>query len=177
MQKEKVGLKRFIFAIRRKQTAASKLLDRFGVFRSLHDKIPTLLKQKVNSRTGNNNHLIALRLSSPQEEIIKLRNPTNPSKPGIVFRYSEQRHLSLEPAKENNSKRDYLTRAIRLGTTPLSDEELIDFLEHMRNATFGIVTVHNNNTHQGWFKPRFAVILYILYTLTNSTTVLDLRYE
>ena len=124
------------------------MVDRFGVFRSLHDKIPTLIKQKVNSRTWNNNHLVALRLSSPQEEIIKLRNPANPSKPGIVFRYSEQRHLSLERAKENKNKCDYLTRAITLGTTPLSDEELIDFLEHMRYATFGIVTVHNNNTDE-----------------------------
>ena len=70
-----------------------------------------------------------------------LRNPANPSKPGIVFRYSE-------PAKENKNKCDYLTRAITLGTTPLSDEELIDFLKHMQIATFGIITVHNNNTHE-----------------------------
>ena len=118
-----------------------------------------LIKQKVNSRNGNNNHLIALRLSSPQEEIIKLRNPANPSKPGIVFRYSEQRHLSLvELAKENKSKCDYLTRAITLGTTPLSDEELIDFLKHIRIATFGIVAVHNSNNHE----QRFAVILCIV---------------
>jgi hypothetical protein len=76
-----------------------------------------------------------------------LPNRANPSKPGIVFPYSKQRHLSLEPAKENINKRDCLTRAITLGTTPLSDEELMDFLEHM-HATFGIVTVHNNNTHE-----------------------------
>lgn len=120
-----------------KAATASELVH--GV---LHDKIPTLIKQRVNSRTGNNNHLVALRLPSPREEIIKLRNPGNLSKPGIVFRYSER----LEPAKENKNKCDYLTRAI--GTTPLSIEELTDFLEHMRNATLAIVTVHNNNTHE-----------------------------
>lgn len=32
--------------------------------------------------------------------------------------------------------------------TPLSDGELIDFLEQMRNATFGVVTTHNNKTYE-----------------------------
>jgi len=69
------------------------------------------MKQKVNSRNDSNNHLFALRLSSPHEEIIKLRNPANTSKPGIVFRYSEQRHISVEPAKENKNECDYLMSA------------------------------------------------------------------
>jgi hypothetical protein len=115
------------------------------VITSLQDKIPTLIKQKVNSRIGNNTHLVALRLPSPQEETIKLPNPTDPSKPKIAFPYSEQTHLNLEPAKENKNKRDYLRRTITLRTTPLSDEEFIDFLELMQNATFGVVTVHKNN--------------------------------
>jgi hypothetical protein len=74
-----------------------------------------------------------------------LPNRANPSKPGIVFPYSKQRHLSLEPAKENKNKRDYLRRAFTLGTTPLSDEELINFLELMQDTTFGVVTVYNNS--------------------------------
>jgi hypothetical protein len=127
-----------------KAAAASQLVDRFRVFRYLQDKIPTLIKQKLNSRNGNNNHLVALRLSSPHEETIKLPNPADPSKPKIAFPYSEQTHLNLKPAKENKNKWDYLKRAITLGTTPLSDEELIDFLELMRNATFGVVTVHSD---------------------------------
>jgi hypothetical protein len=70
----------------------------------------------------------------------------NPSKPRIVFSYSKQRFLSLEPAKEEiKNKSDYLRRAIALGTTRLSDEELTDFLERMRDATFGIVTDHNSD--------------------------------
>jgi hypothetical protein len=130
-------------------SAKAESVDRSGVFRSLYDKIPTLLKQKVNSRTWNNNHLVALRLSSPHEEIIKLPNPVYPSKPGIAFQYSKQRHLSLKPAKEKNkNKCDYLTRAVALGMTALSDEELTDFLEHMRNTTFGTVTGHDNNTQK-----------------------------
>ena len=52
-----------------KAAAASRLVDRFRLFRSLQEKIPTLIKQKVNSRTGNNNHLIALTLPRPQEEM------------------------------------------------------------------------------------------------------------
>lgn len=97
-----------------KAAAASGLVDRFGVIRFLQDKIPTLIKQKVNSRNGNNNRLAVLRLSSPHEETIKLPNPADPSKPEIAFPYSEQTHLNLEPAKENKSKWDYLTRAIAL---------------------------------------------------------------
>ena len=120
------------------------------------------MKQKVNSRKGSNNHLFALRLSSTHEETIKLRNPANTSKPGIASRYSEQRHISVEPAKENKNKCYYLMRAITVGTTPLSDEELIDFLKDMQTATFGITIDHNNSTHEDPFKPQFAVILCIL---------------
>lgn len=61
--------------------------------------------------------------------------------------YSKERHLSLE-AIESKKKCDYLTRAFTFGAIPLSNEELIDFLGHMHNATFGVVTVHNNNTHE-----------------------------
>jgi hypothetical protein len=121
------------------------LIDR--VFRSLQDKIPTLIKQRVDSRNGKNNHLVALMLS-PQEEIIKLPNPADPSKPKIAFPYSKQIHVNLQPTKENKYKWDYLRRAITLGTTPLSDEELINFLQLMRNATFGVVTVHKNSDHE-----------------------------
>ncbi len=145
-----------------KALAASNLVDR-PLLESLHDRIPMLIKQKVNSRNGNNNHLMALPLR-PQEEIIKVRNPANPSKPAIEFRYSEQRHIDLEPAKENKNKCDYLRKAITLVTTPVSDEELIDFLKQMQIATFGIVTVHNNNNHKDDLSedsPSYFVFLYI----------------
>jgi hypothetical protein len=43
--------------------------------------------------------------------------------------------MGISRAKEENkNKRDYLTRAIAIGMTPLNDEELTDFLERMRNA-------------------------------------------
>ncbi|HYA83565.1 MAG TPA: hypothetical protein VEH06_08985 [Candidatus Bathyarchaeia archaeon] len=113
-------------------------VDRSRLYRSLHDEIPTLIKRKVNSRTLNNNQLVTLRLSD-HEETIKLPNPAS-SKPAIVFPYSEQTHVNLELDKENKNKCDYFRRAIQLGSTPLSDEEFIDFLKHMRNATFGVIT-------------------------------------
>jgi hypothetical protein len=146
-----------------KAHAASNLVDRPSL-KSLHDRIPMLIKQKVNSRNGNNNHLMALRLPSPREENINLLNPANPSKPAIAFRCSEQKHIGLEPAKENKNKCDYLTKAITLGTTPVSDEELSDFLKQMQNVTFGIVTVHNNNDHEHHLSQdpqSYFVFLYI----------------
>jgi hypothetical protein len=106
-----------------------------------------LAKQKVNSRNGNNSHLVALRLSNPQKETIQLPNPVDPSKPKISFPYSDQTHLNLEPAKGNKNKYDYFMRVMALGTTPLSDEELMDFLKNMRNTTFGIITSEDNSSH------------------------------
>jgi hypothetical protein len=107
---------------------------------------------------------MALRLSNPQEETIKLLNPANPTKPAIVFRGSEQRHIRLEPPKKKPHKWDYLTKAITLGSTPVTDEELIDFLKQMQNVTFGIVTVHNNNNHEDHLSKdpqSYFVFLYI----------------
>ena len=160
--KEQGGLQGAHFCDPAKALAASNLVDR-PLLKSLLDIIPMLIKQKVNSRNGNNNHLMALRLSNPQEETIKLLNPANPTKPAIVFRGSEQRHIRLEPPKENKNKWDYLTKAITLGSTPVSDEELIDFLKQMQNATFGIVTVHNNNNHEDHLSnpQSYFVFLYI----------------
>jgi hypothetical protein len=45
--------------------------------------------------------------------------------------HEEQRHIGLEPAKENKNKCDYLTKAITLVTMHVCDEELIDFLKRM----------------------------------------------
>jgi len=132
----------------KKVAAAGELVGRFGLHRFLRSEIPMLIKQKVNSSTSNNNHLVALKLSSPPEEIIRLRNPTNPAKPRIVFIYSEERHLTLEPDKEGKTKSNYLIRAIKHDKTLLNDEELTDFLESIWNATFGIVRVHDMNTYK-----------------------------
>jgi hypothetical protein len=148
------------FCVPAKAAATSGLVDRTRVFRSLQDKLPTLLKQQVNSWTGSKSHLVALRLS-PQEETIKLPNPADPSKPKIAFPYSKQTHLNLESAKENKNKWDYLRRAITIGTTPLSDEELIDFLDHMRNATFGVITVRNNTSEDNSSHDLLSYFVYI----------------
>jgi hypothetical protein len=70
----------------------------------------------------------------------------------------------VDLAKENKSQCDYFTRAITLGTTPLSDEEFIDFLKHIRIATFGIVAVHNSNNHEGVLSQdsvSYFVLLYV----------------
>jgi hypothetical protein len=127
------------------------------VFRSLQDKLPTLIKEKVNTSNGNNSHLVALRLSHPQKETIELPNPVDPSKPKIVFPYSQQTHLNLEPAKE----REYFRRAFTVGTTPLSEEELLNFLELMRNATFGVITVHNNTSEDNSSHDSLTYFVYI----------------
>jgi hypothetical protein len=127
---------------------ARELVDRYGMFRFLQNNIPMLMQQKVNSWTGKNSHLVAVKLPSPLEESIKLRNPTNPANPGIVFQYSKQRHIKLKLSNENKHKANYLIRAINQGKTLLRDEELTDFLANIKDVTFGIVTVCNNNIYK-----------------------------
>jgi hypothetical protein len=127
---------------------ATELIGRYGIFRFLQNNFPTLLKQKVNSWTGKNSHLVAVKLPSPPEESIKLHNPANPANPGIVFQYSKQRHIKLQLNNENKNKANYLIRAINQGKIPLHDEELTDFLENIKHATFGIVTICRNNIYK-----------------------------
>src|SRR2546422_5945656 len=127
--------------------AARELVDRYGMFRFLQKNILMLIKQNVDSWTGKTSHLEAVKLPSPPDESIKFRNPKPPS-PGIVLRYSKQRHVKLQLTNENKNRANYLIRAINQGKTILCDEELIDFLGKIKGATFGIVTVCNNNIYK-----------------------------
>ena len=126
---------------------AGELVDKFGVFRFLHDKIPMFIKQRVNSWTGNNSHLVAVKLPSHPEESIKLSNPADPANPAIVFQYSKQTQVTVQLTNKNNNKSNYMVRAITQGKTLLRDEELTDLLQNIRNATFGIVKVCHDNTY------------------------------
>jgi YVTN family beta-propeller protein len=54
-----------------------------------------------------------------------------------------------------------LRRAITVGTTPLSDEELLNFLELMRNATFGVITVHNITSEDNSSRDSLSYFVYI----------------
>jgi len=127
---------------------AKELNDRYGIFRLLQKNILMLIKQKVDSWTGKKSQLVAVKFPGPPDESIRFRNPTNPAYPGIVFRYSKQRHLKLQLTNENKNKANYLIKAINQGKTVLSEEELTHFLEIIKGATFGIVTVCNNNIYK-----------------------------
>lgn len=128
-------------------TNTEQLIDKFGVVSFLYDKIPKVIKQKVNSWTRNNNYLKAAMLPSPPEESIKLSNSASPASPFIVFQYSKQRQITLHLANENKNKDNYLIRAITKGKTLLSEDELTNFLENMKDATFGIITVYFEYDH------------------------------
>ena len=141
---------------------AVKLNDRSGahksgMLRSLHDKIPILLLEKIVSRSGNSRYLVAISYLVLRKKLLNCL-----IQQVIRRKQSKERHLSLEPSKE--IKYDYLTRANTLGTSPLSYEELIDFLEHIRISTFGVVTVNNKNTNK---KDLTKILRHTLCTLTN----------
>ena len=56
-----------------------------------------------------------------------------------------------------------VTERRTLGTTLLSDEELMDFLKRMRNTTFGIVTIHNSKNHEGNLSQDSLTCVVFLY--------------
>jgi hypothetical protein len=126
---------------------AGELVDKFGLFRFLHDKIPMIIKQRVDSWTGNKSYLVTVKLPSHPEENIKLHNPADTANPAIVFQYSKQTQVTVQLTNKNNNKSDYMIRAITQGKTLLRDEELTDLLQKIRNATFGIFKVRHDNTY------------------------------
>jgi hypothetical protein len=126
---------------------AGELVDKVGVFRFLHDKFPMIIKQRVNSWTGNNSYLVAVKLPSHPEESIKLSNPADTANPAIVFQYSKQTQVTVKLTSKNNNKSDYMIRAITQGKTLLRDEELTDLVQKIRNATFGVLKVRHDNTY------------------------------
>jgi hypothetical protein len=131
-----------------KVAIAGELVNRFGLLRVLQSDLPRLIKQKVDLWTGKNSHLVAIKLPSTREEIIKLQNPANPANPGIIFQYSKQRHVKLQLTIENKNRANYLIRAINQRKILLRDYELTDFLGNIRDATFGILTVCHNNIYK-----------------------------
>lgn len=87
------------------------------------DCLPSDLKQTVNEWTKGHNYLIAIELSNPPGNIIKLKHPKNPAK-SITLHYSQGNYIELTNIEENN----WASRAIKNTQINLSDNDLTEFL-------------------------------------------------
>jgi hypothetical protein len=103
--------------------------------------LPSYLKQTVNEWTKGENYLIAIELSNPPGNIIKLKHPKNPAK-SITLHYSQGNYIELTNIEENN----WASRAIKNTQTNLSDDDLTEFLYKAKNKTFAVFKVHNQNS-------------------------------
>ena len=103
--------------------------------------LPSDLKQTVNEWTKGHNYLIAIELSNPPGNIIKLKHPKNPAK-SITLHYSQGNYIELTNIEENN----WASRAIKNTQINLSDNDLTEFLYKAKNKTFAVFKVHNQNS-------------------------------
>jgi hypothetical protein len=103
--------------------------------------LPSYLKQTVNEWTKGENYLIAIELSNPLGNIIKLKHPKNPAK-SITLHYSQGNYIELTNIEENN----WASRAIKNTQTNLSDNDLTEFLYKAKNKTFVVFKVDDQNS-------------------------------
>ena len=113
--------------------------------RFLHDRIPQLLKENVSHWTGNRPFLVAKRLGTPAQENISLSNSGSMENKVISFQFSREKHFNIFLNKQNVEDHRYILRAVSSGKTLLSDGELTNFMEIMKDATFGTITVYYDN--------------------------------
>ena len=135
--------------------------------KKLNDTSWKLLKFGINgsSTTNRDNYLICTELSDlPQEEeVFQLTNPQNPNAP-ISFWYQKEKHIELnldneEDVKQNNTNPHWAERAIEEGQTKLTDQELSDYLQLVKTATFAFFRIKRKGVLQCYFMAIRNVLL------------------
>jgi hypothetical protein len=122
----------------------------------LQQKVQDKLKYCVKTWTNNKPMLTAIRIpESFRGTSIKLLGEDD--KQSISLEYSLEKNIELDIDDEN----DWAPRCIRAGIIPLSDEELIDFLNKVKNATYAFFKVLMK-------EPRNSYLLFIGTSKTND---------
>jgi hypothetical protein len=121
---------------------ASAVFDQGRSSTFLLHGITQLLKENVNTWTGNMNYLVARRLQSRVQENISLFNCATSGNIMITFQNSKERHRDIFLNEQNVKDYQYILTAVEDGKTQLTDKELTNFLEMMKDATFGTITVY-----------------------------------
>jgi hypothetical protein len=113
------------------------------------DKLPEYLKTTIKARTKNKTYLTAIELSCyPPNNSIKFTQAKN-SQNSITLQYSSERIIELAPSPPTNEHDDWATRAIKNKLTTLTDDEVEDFCQKVKDATFAFFTVKTDegSTH------------------------------
>lgn len=115
------------------------------------DKLPEYLKTIIKAWTNNKMNLIAIELSCyPPNNSIKFIEAKN-SQNSITLQYSRERIIELAPPSSSptNEHDDWAARAIKNKLTTLNDDELEDFCQKVKDATFAFFTVKTDegSTH------------------------------
>lgn len=111
------------------------------------------MKTIIKAWTNNKTNLIAIELSCyPPNNSIKFIEAKN-SQNSITLQYSRERIIELAPSSSSspptNEHDDWASRAIKNKLTTLNDDELEDFCQKVKDATFAFFTVKTDeeSTH------------------------------
>ena len=102
----------------------------------LQQKVQDKLKYCVKTWTNNKPMLTAIKIPEGfHGNSIRLLQEGN--KRSISLEYSSEKNIELDIDDEN----DWASRCVRAGTSAINDDDLADFLNKTKNATFGFFTV------------------------------------
>jgi hypothetical protein len=120
---------------------AQRLTNRDIYVKQASDKLPEYLKTIIKAWTKNKTHLTATELQHlPSDNSIKIMQATNPQN-SITLQYSRERIITLASSQQTNEQNDWANRAIKSKLTSLNDEEVEDFCQKVKDATFAFFKV------------------------------------
>lgn len=128
---------------------AQQLTDRDIYAKQASDKLPDYLKTVIKEWTKNKTHLTATELQHlPSDNSIKVMQATNPQN-SITLQYSSERIIELASSSQTNEHNDWAARAIKNKLITLNDEEVEDFCQKVKDATFAFFKVKDEkgSTH------------------------------
>jgi hypothetical protein len=104
--------------------------------------LPEYLKTVIKEWTKNKTYLTVTELRyRPSDNSIKIMQATNPQN-SITLKYSRERIIALASSSpQTNEHNDWAARAIKNKLITLNDEELEDFCQKVKDATFAFFKV------------------------------------
>lgn len=117
----------------------------------MREYLPKYLKNVVNPWGEGNASIAGIELSSslstraPPNDQIKILHPKDPRR-SVTFHYSMEKHVELQPKMGAGNPDHWSVRVLRKGRTNLADNELQEFLDLVKNATFGIFKIYTQRT-------------------------------
>jgi len=139
--------------------------NKSDIIKKLNDTSCELLKYGINGSTTNrDNYVICIELSylsEEEEKVLQLTNPRNP-KTSISFWYHKEKHIELDLDIEdgnNNTNHHWAERAIEDGRAKLTDQELSEFLQLVKTATFAFFKIKRKGDLHCYFMAITNVLL------------------